>query len=804
MADKKNPKKTDNQSTKQLDTKKTKTEKKAPKLDKNGNPKPKWYKSTWFKALLIIFLVCVIIGSIAVGAFMMYVFSTMENDDELLNLDNVKMAFTTMIYAGDKDDEDKELLISLSRENNRIWVDYENIPANMVNAVIAIEDERFWTHQGVDWKRTAAGLINEIIPIFSTRQGGSTITQQVVRNITDDRSVNALEGYVRKAREIFRALNLEKTYEKEDILECYLNIFHLANGTDGVQAAAHLYFGKDVKDLTLAECACIAGITQSPVRYDPFTNPENNRERQLRILGNMLEQELITQEEYDAAVAQEMVFNTEEYEAHRGQITSYYEDAVINAVLDDLMEQYEYTKEEAYDMLYTGGLRIYTKQDPKVQAAMEKIYANPDYFIKVRGEKQPESAAVVIDMQGNVVGLVGGRGEKKESLGLNRATDTTRQNGSTMKPIGSYGPAIERDLVTWSTVIEDSPVKKIGGKDWPKNYYGAYRGNMTVQEALAKSVNTVAVKTGQLVTPQAAYNHLTSNLGITTLVKERDGRSDIDLSPMFLGALTDGISVLELSAAYVPFGNGGTYYEPKLYTLVEDQFGNVILDNTEVVSKRAYSEETAFVMNKMLQTVLQSGGTAYSYRYGSMPLAGKTGTTQDANDILFVGMNPYYSCAVWWGFDEPATLSETGYQPAATWKRIMSTISSGLSYKDFPKTSNAVQKEYCTVTGLLKSEACEEGKMGWYKKSNIPEECTECADKKAQEEADKNKPTLDDVISGILGGGGNSSQGGNTSQGGTTNPGGTTPGGTTNPGGTTPGAGEGSGDTGSQNLDPAA
>jgi len=785
MADKKDPKKTDKQATQKVDTKK-----KAPKLDKNGNPKPKWYKTTWFKALLIIFLVCVIIGSIAAGAFVMYVFSTMENDDELLNLDNIKMAFTTMIYAGDKDDEDLKLLTSLSRENNRIWVDYEDIPANMVNAVIAIEDERFWTHKGVDWKRTAAGLINEVIPIFSSRQGGSTITQQVVRNITDDRSTNFLEGYVRKAREIFRALNLEKRYDKEDILEVYLNIFHLANGTDGVQAAAHLYFGKDVQDLTLAECACIAGITQSPVYYDPFTNPENNRTRQMRILGNMLEQEMISQEEYDAAASQEMVFNTEEFEANRGSVTSYYEDAVINAVIDDLMEQYEYTESEAFDLLYTGGLRIYTKQDPKAQAALEKIYANDKNFIKVRGETQPQSAAVVMDTKGNVVALVGGRGEKTESLCLNRATETTRQNGSTMKPIGSYGPAIEKNLVTWSTVIEDSPVKKINGKDWPKNYYGEYRGNMTVQTALQKSVNTVAVKTGQLVTPQAAYNHLTSNLGITSLVKK-----DIDLSPMFLGALTNGVSVLELTAAYVPFSNGGTYYEPKLYTLVEDQFGNVILDNTDVYSKRVYSKDTAFVMNKMLQTVLQSGGTAYSYRYGSMPLAGKTGTTQDANDIWFVGMNPYYTCAVWWGFDIPDTLSESGYQPAATWKKIMSTISSGLKYKNFPSADGVQQLEYCTETGLLKSDACEKGAMGWYKKSNIPETCTECANKVPEVDL----PSLDDVISGILGG---NTSSGNASSGSTSS--GSTSSGTTSSGTVSTPGGAASGSTSSQALDPAA
>ena len=276
-------------------------------------------------------------------------------------------------------------------------------------------------------------------------------------------------------------------------------------------------------------------------------------------------------------------------------------------------------------------------------------------------------------------------------------------------------------------MIEDSAVKNINGKPWPVNYYGAYRGPTTVQSALQKSVNTVAVKVEQMVTPQAAYNHLTSNLGVSTLVENRDGKSDIDLSPMALGALTDGISPLELTAAYAPFGNGGTYYEPKLYTLVEDQFGNVLLDNTTAKSNRAYSEQTTFVMNQMLQTVFKTGGTAAAYNYGNMPLAGKTGTTQNSRDIWFAGMNPYYTCAVWWGYDQGDTaLSENGYQPAATWKRIMSGISAGLPYKNFPTATGVQQEKYCSKSGLLATEGCTETATGWYKSSKVPAACTQC------------------------------------------------------------------------------
>ena len=704
---------------------------------KNGKTPKDGKKKTWksvLKVCLTIFLVCVILGSVVCAGFIAYVYSTMKNDDELLNFDNVKLAYSTFVYAGEYGSDNVTEIASISDESNRIWVDYENIPENMINAVIAIEDDRFWTHHGVDWKRTIGATINEIIPIWSSRQGGSTITQQVIKNITNDKSATGIQGYTRKAREILRALKLEKMYSKEEIMEVYLNVFHLGNNTDGVQAAALLYFGKDVKDLTLAECASIAAITQSPSYYEPLGHPENNRERQLKVLDEMLDQEMISKEEYDEAVAQEMVFtNTGEdgttvETTTSNEVYSWYVEAALDQVEEDLKNEYGYDEDQIHDIIFNSGLRIYTPCDLDIQSAMEKIYANPDYFMKTSAEVQPESAAAVMDFNGNVLGMVGGRGTKDGNQLLNRAYSVPRQIGSCMKPISPYSLGIEKNLITWSTIFEDSPVMKNNGKDWPVNYYGSYRGDMTVQYALAHSVNTVAVKVEQLVTPQASYNHLTSNLGVSTLVD-----ADINLSPMALGALTNGMTPLELCAAYCIFGSGGVYYEPRLYTVVTDQFGNILLDRRTAESKQAISADTVTVMNKLMQTVMTSG-TATSYRFGSMPLAGKTGTTQDANDIWFAGMNPYYCCAVWWGYDQNGTLSETGYQPAATWKRIMSTISSGLANKDFATSSGVVSKTYCTKTGLLASDDCAETATGWYKKSNIPDTCTQCTEEKQKEE----------------------------------------------------------------------
>ena len=677
-----------------------------------------------------IVLVGVLTMAIFVGIFMTYINKSLKGHVEV-DMSEYDRKVSTELYRLGTDGETWEMYQTLFSDENRIWVEIGDIPKYLQDATIAIEDKRFETHHGVDWKGTLRAITRTLTG--SGTQGGSTITQQLLKNVTGDNQVTVK----RKITEIYRALALEKDYSKSQILEMYLNTIYLGEQCYGVQTAARMYFHKDVKDLTLAECACLIGITNNPSMYDPLISDwtrENNRERQLKVLDEMLDQEMISKEEYDEAVAQEMVFtNTGEdgttvETTTSNEVYSWYVEAALDQVEEDLKNEYGYDEDQIHDIIFNSGLRIYTPCDLDIQSAMEKIYANPDYFMKTSAEVQPESAAAVMDFNGNVLGMVGGRGTKDGNQLLNRAYSVPRQIGSCMKPISPYSLGIEKNLITWSTIFEDSPVMKNNGKDWPVNYYGSYRGDMTVQYALAHSVNTVAVKVEQLVTPQASYNHLTSNLGVSTLVD-----ADINLSPMALGALTNGMTPLELCAAYCIFGSGGVYYEPRLYTVVTDQFGNILLDRRTAESKQAISADTVTVMNKLMQTVMTSG-TATSYRFGSMPLAGKTGTTQDANDIWFAGMNPYYCCAVWWGYDQNGTLSETGYQPAATWKRIMSTISSGLANKDFATSSGVVSKTYCTKTGLLASDDCAETATGWYKKSNIPDTCTQCTEEKQKEE----------------------------------------------------------------------
>ncbi|WP_164998088.1 transglycosylase domain-containing protein [Neobittarella massiliensis] len=730
--------KTDKQS------KKTKKPKKEVKLNKKG--KKRLRDRTWFRVVLSIFMVCVIVGSVAATSFVMYVFSTMKDDDQLLDLDKVKLPYTTIIYGQDAAGNEVELT-RLESESNRIYVSIDQIPKHMQNAVIAIEDERFRSHKGVDWKRTIAATVNEIVPIFSNRQGGSTITQQLIKNITNDRSTNALEGYARKAREIFRALNLEKTYSKDRILEAYLNTFHLGNGTDGVQAAANLYFNKDISQVSIAEAACLAGITQAPSAYDPFTNPEANKKRQLQVLAKMYELEFITKEEYEAAKNEELVFNTAA--ANQGtKIESYYVDYVIEQVSDDL-EKLGYSEEDAISLIYTGGLRIHTPMDTSVQSYLESYYQDDSNFPSDPGRnlgEEPQSAAVVMDVNGNIVGMVGGRGVKETNRGFNRAV-SPRPPGSSIKPIASYGPAIDRDLVNWSTILEDQPVRG----NWPKNYYNAYRGKMTVEEGLKKSVNTLAVRVLQKVGITESFQHLRDNLGVTTLAEEDDpsGVSDYTESSLGLGGMAYGISPLEMAAAYVPFTTGGVYYQPRCYTKVEDQFGNSLLDKSNPTTKQALSPAGAKVMNQMLQQVLRAGGTASGYGFGYQPQGGKTGTSTDedgyAHDIWFVGFSPYYVTSVWWGYDFDTNLNEDGYVPAGVWQDVMGHIHEGLAYKDFPSASGVTTRTYCVKSGKLASDTCKEKATGWYKTSNVPTETcdgTECLtdeEKKQKEEEEKKK-----------------------------------------------------------------
>lgn len=707
------------QNNSEVEKKTKKSTKKSDKLKKKG-------KQRILKVMLTVFLIGLITVSLVVGAFLFYAFTMIDPTmDEDLN--NLELNFTTTVYVDDGDGNYKEYR-RLHGEYNRIWVDYdenaiknkdkdyEGIPANLANAFVAIEDKGFFDHNGVDWKRTAGAFINEFVPIYSSRQGGSTITQQLVKNLTDDRSQKAS----RKVREIMRARYLEDNYAKATILECYLNTIPMGNGTYGVEVAANYYFGKTVKDLTLAECASLASITKAPSYYSPDDNPKENKERRDVVLYEMYDQGYITKEQYEEAKNTELKVTAEERVLNQNDVNSYFVDALIEQVSDDLSEKYGYDKSHANQMFYNGGYNIYATVDPDMQSAAEKVFEDKTYAIKGKKNKTLQGGITVMDYEGRVKALVGGIGEKTTNRGFNNATDAIRQPGSTMKPLAAYAPAIEQDLITYSSILNDTKTNYNG---WtPKNWYGSYWGNVTTQYALERSINAIPVYLVNKLGTQTSFDFLTQKLGITTLNAE-----DVNLSPLGMGGTNGGLTTLESAAAFAVFGNGGLYYEPAFYTKVTDQEGKIVLER-KATPKMAISEDTATVMNHLLQTVVYgsngTGRAAASY-IPKMKIYAKTGTSNDQNDLWFVGGTPYYVASCWCGFEEMQPIPSTHSGIALKmWGNVMSKAHSGLKTKTFTDSSYTVKKYYCASNGKIATDGCPKTAVGWYKKSNIPELCT--------------------------------------------------------------------------------
>ncbi len=691
------------------------------------NKKEKKGKQRFLKALLTVFLIGMITVSLVAGCFMFYAFTMVDGTmDEDLN--NLALNFTTTIYVDDGDGNYKEYR-RLHGEFNRIWVDYLNpenvelpkdyngIPQNLAKAFIAIEDKRFAEHEGVDWKRTLGAFINEFVPIYSSRQGGSTITQQLVKNLTDDRSQKAS----RKVREIMRARYIESNYSKDTILECYLNTIPMGHGTYGVEVAANYYFGKTVSELSIAECACLASITKSPTYYAPDDYPDSNKARREQVLFEMYDQGYITKEEYNKALEEKLKIVADDRVLNQNEVNSYFVDALINQVSKDLSEKYGYDQSHANQLFYNGGYKIYATIDTEIQASAEAVFADTDtYGIKSAKGQIMTGGITVMDYMGQVKAIVGGIGEKTANRGFNNATDAVRQPGSTMKPIGAYSLAIEKDLITYSSIVNDTKTNYNG---WtPKNWYNSYWGNISVQYALERSVNTIPVYLVNKMTPQVSYEFLTQKLGITTLNEE-----DKNLSPLGMGGTNGGLTTLESAAAFAVFGNGGLYYEPTFYTKVTDQEGKVILQHkTQPVM--AISEDTATVMNHLLRTVVYgakgTGAAAKSY-IPKMKIYAKTGTSNDQNDLWFVGGTPYYIASCWCGFSEMEPIpSKNSGIALKMWGNVMSKVHKGLKAKEFKDSDYAVDKYYCTKSGLLATDECPKKAVGWYRKSNIPSACT--------------------------------------------------------------------------------
>lgn len=684
------------------------------------------------RILITLVLIGVLCGCFCGIAFAMYVHiyinpSAQETAAEISK--GLGLNLNSFIYAKESDSDEYTLYETIKGKENREWVDSDKIPDTLKNAVVAIEDERFYKHHGVDWVRTIGAVKGWLLG--GTQYGGSTITQQLIKNITADNDYSVK----RKVNEIFRAFALEKEIDDKDrILVMYLNTIFLGYNSYGVQTAAMQYFDKDVSQLDLAESAVLAGLTNNPSIYDVYNHPEKVKERQETILAQMLDQKMISQEEYDAAVAEELNYRPyEEYQQEIKSTYSYFTDEVIKDVINDLMTEKGYSRLVAENMVYSGGLNIYATIDTKVQNALDEVWANADNFPNTEKYGEiPQSAMVITDKQGNIVGIAGGRGEKTSSRGFSYASDARRQPGSSIKPLATYGPAMDAGIATPDTTVYDRAlIQDADGNPWPMNdgKYPTGRA-MTVKEGMTRSLNTISAQLLKQLTPQKSYEFMTQQLGFK-LVDSRtneDGtvQSDIDLAPLALGALTDGVTVREMAGGFSTFINDGVYGGTRTYTKVTDSEGNTIMENTPNTDKGFTNVRTAYYMLDCLQNVT-AHGTAYGIQLDGVETGGKTGTTTSNTDIWFCGITPKYSGAVWVGYEHNYRLDGLyGRNAAEIWLAVMQKVhagDSGLVFDSHPQDFEEVT--YCMDTGLLASGACRaagRAATGRFWKDKVPTE----------------------------------------------------------------------------------
>lgn len=715
----------------------------------------------------VVFLVCA-----GVGVFR----GVIESAPDISNIDVSPTGYSTMIYDANGNETTK----LVASGSNRIYVEIEEIPQDLQDAFVAIEDERFHEHNGIDTKGILrAAVVGVTSGHFS--EGASTITQQLLKNNVFQEWTQEqyfVEKLKRKIQEQYLALELEKTMDKSVILENYLNTINLGQNTLGVQAASKRYFNKDVSQLTLSECAVIAAITQNPSRYNPVRNPEQNAERREKVLKNMEEQGYISAEERNAALADDVYQRIQNVndETEVASPYTYYEDALIEQVLTDLEEQKGYSRTQAYNLVYSGGLSIYSAQDPTIQQICDEEFnnsdnfpagtqvgityrltvthpdgtqnnysertlqayftaGNPDYSVIYKNEEaaneavaqyrasvvqegdtidevltftpQPQASLVLMDYQnGYVRAIVGGRGAKEASLTLNRATETERQPGSTFKVLAAFAPAIDSAGKTLATTYVDEPYKYSNGRP-VSNWYSGYRGTATIRKAIEQSMNIIAVKCITEITPQLGYDYLL-NFGFTTLVENRkyaDGTTKTDIAqPLALGGLTDGVTNLELTAAYATIANKGVYNRPAFYTKVVDHDGKVLLDNTKPKSHVVLKPSTAYFLTTAMTDVVTQG-TGKAVKFGDMPIAGKTGTTSSTYDVWFSGYTPYYACSVWGGYDVNTSMHDASYHKTL-WKNVMKRVHEGLEHKEFEVPDSMKQVKVCQTSGKLATNSC--------------------------------------------------------------------------------------------------
>ncbi len=688
--------------------------------------------------------------------------------------------YPSIIYDANGKKVQKLMGINANREYKKIT----DIPECVQNAFVAIEDARFYKHSGVDLQ----GILRAVFSALSDEkmtQGASTITQQLLKNqVFGGGNEKSFFGKVsRKIQEQSLAIKLESTIDKKKILEYYLNTINLGQNTMGVETASKRYFGKSVSKLTVSEAAVLAGITQNPTEYNPITEQQNNEAKRKIILKNMLDQEYITEDEYEEALGDDVYsriqdINKEKRTSSYGDINSYYVDAVIENVVSDLKQKLGYTETQAYNAIYREGLKIYTCQDQSLQKICDDVINNDKYYQKntksylsyqlnvkksdgetelyTEGDvrafindahkkrisfyfknrkkaekyikmfkkknldkhdkilsesinliKQPQASFVLMEQStGKVRAIVGGRGEKTANRTLNRASSSKRQPGSTFKVLSTYLPALDTSGFTLANVMDDAPYKYPGTnkrvKDWDSS---GYKGLTSLRQGIVDSVNIVTVKTFQKVTPQTGFDYLL-NLGFTTLVDRRetsDGQiySDIQL-PTALGGLTDGVTNVELTAAYAAIANGGTYIKPVYYTKIVDSKGNVLLQNSKS-GKKVMKNTTAWLLTDAMKDVIKRGtGKKAAFKKIKMTQAGKTGTTSDNTDFWFEGYTPYYTAGIWLGYDSMFT-QMSGSASKIMWRDIMEKVHKvkKLKNKNFKKPEDIITRKICKKCGKL-------------------------------------------------------------------------------------------------------
>ena len=662
------------------------------------------------KIILITFLVLFILGIILAGVLIGTFFGMFGDELKIEKKDLIVGATNSKVV-----DKDGDLLAVIAGDEKRQVISLDEMAPYLPKAYVAIEDERFYTHHGVDIKRTLGAIVTYVLNGGNSSFGGSTITQQLVKNITEEDDRGGIDGIIRKVKEWARAYNVEKMLSKTQILELYLNILFVGGPQlHGVELGAQYYFDKSAKDLSLAECAFMAGINSSPNYYRPFDTDDEEMVDKIKtktkvVLNKMKELGYIeNEEEYNEAIKEV----EDGLEFKKGTITtsnlSYHTEAALNEVIEDYMEEKGCTRDLAEIYIYSSGLTIYTTQDTDVQERMEEEYEKSKWIDKSTKDssKTSQSAMVIIDHEtGYVVGTVGGLGEKTVPFGLNRATQSVRQTGSAMKPLAAIGPALEEGIITAGTVYDDVPTSFSGYT--PKNYYSGYKGLSTIRYAIEISQNIVPIK----VLAELGINKSISFLedaGITSLVSAKDNKEHNDESlPLAIGGLTNGVSPLEMAGAYAMIANDGVYIEPTFYTKVEDSSGNTVLE-TEQESKRVMTEANSYILKNILtQPVTGSEGTARVCAISGMDVAAKTGTTDQDFDRWLCGFTPYYAAAVWYGFDDNETIRRSTNPCSQIFANIMKDIHKDLEKARFDVPDNIVKVTICKSSGLLATDDCK-------------------------------------------------------------------------------------------------